>query len=191
MKNLNEQAVLDAAKQLIADNGSTTTLDIKNVLRNQGYFATQNQVSAIMFNNYRSAGLEFSVAGNHREYVEGQISSTVSHVNDEKAEAIALCEANGLVYASNPKQKKNETLYFTDPLVPKEAYSITKKGYARRHMIGGGYCGTDAMYQLNKKITTTHTGKWGTYQSIERVLLPGKYLQLAEMVIRIAKRHRP
>lgn len=188
MKNLTDQAVIDAAKQLIAQNGSTTTLDIKNELRDQGYFATQNQVSAMMFNNFQSAGLEFSVAGGHREYAETSTTSpfttsdaivTVQDGN-EKADAIALCESNGLTYASSQAQIDHGTLYFTDPLVPGEGYSITKKGYARRHY------GSE-MYQLNKKIAVD--SKWGTLY--ERVLLPGQYVTLAETVIRIAKKHRP
>jgi hypothetical protein len=46
------------------------------------------------------------------------------------------------------------------------------------------------MYQLNKKIQTTRTNKWGTFSAVERVLLPGQYLKLAETVVRIAKKQR-
>jgi len=193
MKDLNDQAVIDVAKDLIAKNGSTTTLDIKNELRDQGYFATQNQVSAMMFNNFQSAGLEFSVAGGHREYVESTTSTAPStdatdtvtvQDGNEKADAIALCEANGLTYASSQAQINHGTLYFTDPLVPEEGYSITKTGYARRHFTAHGpYNYGPQMYQLNKRVKSGNT--------IKRLLLPGQYLKLAEVVVRIAKNHRP
>jgi len=195
MKNLTDQAVIDVAKDLISKNGSTTTLDIKNELRDQGYFATQNQVSTMMFNNFQSAGLEFSIAGGHREYVETSITTVPStdavvtvQDGNEKADAIALCETNGLVYASSNAQIKHGTLYFTDPLVPEEGYSITKTGYARRHFTAHGpYNYGPQMYQLNKKVSVPT--KWGT--TVERLLLPGQYLNLAETVVRIAKKHRP
>ena len=195
MKNLTNDAVKDTALALLAKNQTTTTLEVKNELRAQGYFATQNQVSAIMFNNYDEFGLEFVPAGNHREYrvvvMTGVIPTVMSpQVSQTMQDAIDLCEANGLLYRSNSRQKINGTLYFTDPRNPNDAYSITKKGYARRHMLKGGYCGGDAMYQLNKKIKTTRTNNWGTFESYERVLLPGRYVDLAEIAVRIAKRHR-
>ena len=48
MKNLAKQDVKDAAVKLMQSNGSTTTLDVKNELRSQGFWATQNQVSDFM-----------------------------------------------------------------------------------------------------------------------------------------------
>jgi len=46
------------ASDLIATNGSTTTLDVKNELRNQGFFAEQAEVSAAL------AQLDFSFTHN-------------------------------------------------------------------------------------------------------------------------------
>lgn len=48
MKNLTKQTVQAVAETLMRQNGQTTTLDVKNALRSQGYFATQNAVSASM-----------------------------------------------------------------------------------------------------------------------------------------------
>lgn len=203
MKNLTSDVVFQTAKNLISQNGFTTTLDVKNELRTQGYWATQHQVSKMLFADYASEGLDFVQTGDHRQYVESTatpvatvaspttspyIAGTTPLVGQSKDDAIALCEANGLVYdGSNLKQVQNGTLRFTDPKNPNEAFTITAKGYARRHMVG--YMG-EAMYQLNKRTKTTRTTKWGTATEYKRILLPGQYVTLAETVVRIAKRHR-
>jgi len=195
MKNLNDQVVIDTAKELIAKNGSTTTLDIKEELRNQGYFATQNQVSTSMFTNAIAAGLDFTVVYGHRDYVESiptqaipDPSATIS-VPDPCAtlsvqsidDAITLCEANGLLLL----KQANGNLKFADPAnKDDDFYTITANGYARRH-----YKNDSNRYQLNKKIFGDFNGS-GTYQSCKRVLLPGQYVDLAEIVVRIAKKHR-
>ena len=176
MKDLTMDVVLDTAKKLIAKNDVTTTLEIKDELRTQDYFATQDQISTIM-RIYAPVGLEFIQAGNHREYFES--NPPLPEPDEEMQDAIRLCEANGLVYSSSSRQIKNKTLYFTDPQ-NNEAYSITKTGYARRHRKGD-------MYQLNKKIACNRKGAWS---QVERVLLPGQYFELAQMVIRIALKHR-
>lgn len=47
-KTLDKAAVKTAAEKLMKDNGSTTTLDVKNALRKDGYFAEQRTVSDYM-----------------------------------------------------------------------------------------------------------------------------------------------
>ena len=198
MKTLTNDVVFQTAKEIIATKGYTTTLDVKNELRNQGYWATQHQVSGILFAEYASNGLDFSQAGDHRQYTEAQAQSAASYpytatnapiVGQSKDDAIALCEANGLVYdGTNLRQVQNGTLRFIDPANKENFYTITAKGYARRHI--KGYMGNIDMYQLNKQIKTTRTNQYGTFDQIERVLLPGQYVDLAEMVVRIAKKHR-
>jgi len=204
MKSLNDQVVINTAKDLISKNGTTTTLEIKNVLRLQGYFATQNNVSAIMFNNYATNNMDFNPVGDHREYFavtqnaasyDPTLTNSVSNDDEDEdddtsndmrsmQEAIDYCIKNGLVDARSPRQISNGTLCFTDPQVSGEKYSISKIGYVRRHYDGNPFYATGMQtYQLNKKVMGPH----GSY---ERVLLPGQYLKLAETLVRIAKRHR-
>jgi hypothetical protein len=49
MKTLTKVAVLVMAVDLMKDNNSTTTLDVKNALRAEGYFAKQQDVSDFMY----------------------------------------------------------------------------------------------------------------------------------------------
>lgn len=48
MKKINKNIVRRTAENLILNNDCTTTLEVKLALRNRGYFALQNEVSAIM-----------------------------------------------------------------------------------------------------------------------------------------------
>lgn len=47
-KNITKDLVKKAAEHLILTNGQTTTLEVKNYLRNQNYIAFQSEVSKIM-----------------------------------------------------------------------------------------------------------------------------------------------
>ncbi len=82
MKNqsLTDDAVKDVAKELVTKNGKTTTLEIKNELRKKGYHAIQDDVSAIMDSVYMYIGMQFTVAGGHREYTySNNTTSTTSN----------------------------------------------------------------------------------------------------------------
>lgn len=56
MKKLNLTAVATMTDLLIHTNGSTTTLDVKNALRELGYFAEQTVVSEMMNELYDNSG---------------------------------------------------------------------------------------------------------------------------------------
>jgi hypothetical protein len=47
-KALTKQAVKETAEELMAQNNTTTTLDVKKSLRGKGYLATQDEVSSLM-----------------------------------------------------------------------------------------------------------------------------------------------
>jgi predicted DNA-binding WGR domain protein len=68
MKNLDKSAVLKTAEKLIVQNGSTTTLDVKNYLRNNGYHATQSDVSRWMDELCIQENWIYSTQHNHRVY---------------------------------------------------------------------------------------------------------------------------
>lgn len=46
--NINKEIVKKAAEHLILTNGQTTTLEVKEYLRNQNFVAFQNEVSTIL-----------------------------------------------------------------------------------------------------------------------------------------------
>lgn len=47
-KNLTKEVVKNYAQALMLQNDTTTTLDVKEVLRERGYYATQEEISEIM-----------------------------------------------------------------------------------------------------------------------------------------------
>ncbi len=48
MKSIDEQIVLDACREFYLLKDYITTLDIKNLLRSKGYYATQKQTSFLI-----------------------------------------------------------------------------------------------------------------------------------------------
>lgn len=68
MKNLTKSDVFDVATDLIEENGSTTTLDVKNELRARGFFAKQADVSEHMLAIADSENWNFTYTGVHRQY---------------------------------------------------------------------------------------------------------------------------
>jgi hypothetical protein len=68
MKSLTKQDVKDAAVKLMEEHDSTTTLDVKNALRAEGFWATQNQVSEIMDEIYSEENWDYANPNGYREY---------------------------------------------------------------------------------------------------------------------------
>lgn len=69
-KSLDKNATLLAAAALIIANGSTSTLEVKNSLRNQGYFATQVTVSQFMDELAKEGEFQFQDNGMYRTYTD-------------------------------------------------------------------------------------------------------------------------
>jgi hypothetical protein len=65
---IDRDAVKAVALQLIRANGATTTLEVKNQLRNQGYLAYQEEVSLYMEALAWEEGWEFEFNGRFRFY---------------------------------------------------------------------------------------------------------------------------
>ena len=101
-------------------------------------------------------------------FYANQMHSTIRNLN-----------AHGLYVISTAKQVLNGTIMVKDPLND-EVYTIHKSGYARRRVIG--WLGTLNHYQLNPT-KTTKRGKYGV--TVKRILFPGQYYKLSEIVIRI------
>ena len=60
--------VFEAAESLMAIHGATTTLEVKNRLRNQGFWALQADVSDLMWEIAQEAGWQVFSNGRFRVY---------------------------------------------------------------------------------------------------------------------------
>lgn len=67
-KHAGKTAVKQAAEHLILTNGETTTLEVKNWLRKEGYAAFQTEVSRWMFKISQEQDWEFESNGLYRIY---------------------------------------------------------------------------------------------------------------------------
>jgi predicted DNA-binding WGR domain protein len=72
MLYLDKNAVLLASEELMDKYGSTTTLDVKNLLRGRNYNATQSEVSNFMNELAVKENWKYSQRGNYRVYSFGQ-----------------------------------------------------------------------------------------------------------------------
>ena len=115
-------------------------------------------------------------------------------MNVEMHKAIKLLNEHSLSVVTGPRQMKTGTIMVMDDLLG-TYYTIHSNGYARKRVTGGGWMGRPYLthYQLNKtkvvkKEFSLSPGKF--YSGTERILRPGEYVALAEMVIRAANRER-
>lgn len=65
---LTKSDVLEAAEYMMQQNGQTTTLEVKNKLRSDSFFATQQVVSAFMEELCAEMGWQFENTGKFRIY---------------------------------------------------------------------------------------------------------------------------
>jgi len=65
---LTEDIVKDKAYALMSKYGKTTTLDVKKALRTDGYWAVQQEISAMMESLQQNEGWDFDANGRHRTY---------------------------------------------------------------------------------------------------------------------------
>jgi len=105
--------------------------------------------------------------------------------------AIRLLNENELIVVSTDRQIKNGTIMVEDSHNGVR-YTVHVSGYARKRVVG--WMGPNH-YQLNKtkfiyKEWTDSHNKTYKVKQLVRILLPGEYLQLAQMVINSAKRQR-
>lgn len=80
-KSITKDAVKEAAEDLIKQNGETTTLDVKNSLRNSGYFAKQDEVSQIMLEIGTEESWQINNNGIYRIYSFDQNVGSISGGN--------------------------------------------------------------------------------------------------------------
>jgi predicted DNA-binding WGR domain protein len=73
-------AVRNIAEELMTKHGNTTTLDVKNLLRNRNYFATQQEVSAHMDTLTRTDSWKYSQKTGYRVY---SLPADTNNIMDE------------------------------------------------------------------------------------------------------------
>lgn len=71
LPEVDDTQIIDTFKNQILQNGETTTLDVKNELRAQGFWVTQMQVSGVV-SQFADQSMEFDwdVSNGHRVYRE-------------------------------------------------------------------------------------------------------------------------
>ena len=77
MKNLTENEIKNAFIKLIAEDGQTTTKDVKEHLRGLGFYATQSTIKNYIDRNFESLNLDRTSNGRYNTYtLENDTSTT-------------------------------------------------------------------------------------------------------------------
>lgn len=77
-KNLTSSDVEKTVRELIRMNGSTTTLEVKNALRRDGFYATQTAVSTCMADMAANNEINYNDNGSHRIYTMPVMATTIT-----------------------------------------------------------------------------------------------------------------
>jgi len=125
MKNLTKDAVKEAAEHLIEAFGTTTTLDVKNRLRQQGFQALQAEVSDLMDTLTNEEQWRFNHNGRYRVYRFGPDSSDTFHKYLEQGQYFWE------ILASGKEQIVNEGLIGTIGQMATQKYPTNRKNIAQ------------------------------------------------------------
>jgi len=100
--------VFDVASDLIEQNGSTTTLDIKKEMRNRGFFALQADVSSLMINICDEEDWTFTFNGVHRVYSD-KVATTTSVNIGNNSNALRAAAGQNTVQQINVVKQPSHT----------------------------------------------------------------------------------
>ncbi|HAS43304.1 MAG TPA: hypothetical protein DCS93_22685 [Microscillaceae bacterium] len=125
MKNLTKNAVKEAAEHLIEAFGTTTTLDVKNRLRQQGFQALQAEVSNLMDTLTDEEQWRFNHNGRYRVYRFGPDSNDTFHKYLEQGQRFWE------ILASGKEQIINEGLIGTIGQMTTTKYPTNRKTIAQ------------------------------------------------------------
>lgn len=92
MENVTLLAVKHAALLLIETNNQTTTLEVKGLLRDLGYFAEQDEISKFMEDAAQELPLTF-IPGPFRTFTLPPVAAVAAVVNVGNAAAVAVTDA--------------------------------------------------------------------------------------------------
>lgn len=128
-KNLTKADVFDVASDLIEQNGSTTTLDIKNELRNRGFFAKQADVSELMIEVCSEENYSFSYNGVHRVYSDGKTNTAVTTQTPASNASALQNAANGnQIIPASAATGKSHTTRFGKVIVAFPSHAAANSG---------------------------------------------------------------
>ena len=125
MKTLTKEAVKGAAENLIETFGSTTTLDVKNKLRQTGFQAFQNEVSTLMDAVTAEERWQFNHNGRYRVYRFGPDSNDTFHKYLENGQQFWE------ILASDKEQIINEGIIGSHGLMQKKSFPTNRKTIAQ------------------------------------------------------------
>lgn len=129
MKTLTQEAVKEAAEDLIEAFGTTTTLDVKNKLRQQGFQAMQADVSRLMDIVTAEEKWQFNHNGRYRVYRFGLDSNDTFHKYMENGQQFWE------VLASDKELIVNEGLVGTNGQMHKQSFPTNRKTIAQSKKI--------------------------------------------------------
>jgi len=101
------------------------------------------------------------------------------------SQAIHTFKNFGLEITSSPTQIKNGTIQVFDPISNRK-FAICASGYIRTYTTN--YWGGTTTYQLNPTLKTQHHLR--PYPNVSRVVIPGAYTHMANLLIKSIQRIR-
>jgi len=140
MKTFNDADIQAVVEQLTENGATTTNLDIKRELRNQGFWATQDLVSQWMMANYSSLSLDFTDGNGFRTYFEADDSASgiglqigVSSGPTDDGVTVCYTKQNGETVEStdDPETGDWKVVAITDPLNDTRTFAYFDAGYTR------------------------------------------------------------
>lgn len=145
MKNLTRTDVFFTAFELIKLNGQTTSLEVKNELRTQDFYAIQKDVSKFLYELGETNELQFTTNGLYRIYILSKPSTNVADLcqlgyttkKGNKVLVITKAEASSgdvYAYAIDPSSGALHELYFAAG-----TYSRSIARYAFQKITGINY----------------------------------------------------
>lgn len=157
MKSLTLLDVSTVAVELITKNGSTTTLDVKQELRNQGFYATQEKVSAIMdeLNSYGTLG--FTTNGSWRTYYEKQNTPIKVQSSGTYSKTTKVKGSNkGIKFDSDSYTKRDGKVIQSVPSLSSDSYYVVSTANGGRQMYFPKDFTKDEIRQAYAKINGIH-----------------------------------
>jgi len=139
MKTLTKDAVLTVALKLTENGNTTTSLDIKNELRNQGYWAEQREVSKLMNEIYNEDdNWAFIIDVDHRVYFYPMDTLTIDpgSLNNQSSNSMDARELQA------PKD---------------ECWEVSCAGFPKQIYIGGEVTRNQARYYFAKMNGSDYT----------------------------------
>jgi hypothetical protein len=84
-----EQDILDAFIALINENGSTTSQDVKQKLRNDGFWVFQDTISSVLRDNYSALNFGRNFNGKFFTYTEPELEAEDDTEDDEDLSVVS------------------------------------------------------------------------------------------------------